>query len=203
MKMSLTIPFFIMLTNRCGGYVNALCFLITLVVIYNHSYGYFGVFYLGILLAKYRYYFINKLKQINATVLILISVIALYMYNISFLSFIPYGDNQHPFAFFWRDYTTCIGGCIISLLALSSNQISNLLHAKPFMFLGEISYSFYLLHLPIIITICSLVGSISLSGPIIIFIGAASLSLILGYLSYLFIEVPFQKLGKRIIDKLF
>ena len=201
MKMSLIIPFFIILANRCNFYWNILFFILTLIIIYNHSYGYLGIFYLGILLAKYRFYLIDKLNNIHVAMLVAIGVIALYMYNVSFLSFIPYGDKLHPFAFFWRDYTTAIGGGVILIISLCNTHVISLLNARPFVFLGRISYSFYLLHLPIIITICSLVGSVLLHGQVAIFISAIFLSFLLSYLSYLFIEIPFQKLAKQLVSK--
>ena len=203
MKISLVIPFFIMLVNRCNLYFNVLFFVLTNMIIYNHSFGYLGIFYMGIVLAKYRFYLIKKLNNIHLLLLAFVGIIAIYLYNISFLSFMPYGDKRHPFAFFWRDYTTAISGCTILIISLCKTSFVDILNAKPFIFIGRVSYSFYLLHLPIIITICSLVGSASLCGKLIILITAIFLSLIMAYFSYLFIEVPFQKLAKQLAAKWF
>ncbi|MFD0750773.1 acyltransferase family protein [Mucilaginibacter calamicampi] len=203
MKMSLIIPFIIMLVNRCNWYLNLLFFLLVNVMIYNHTFGYLGIFYLGILLAKYRYQVIDKLNNIHFGIMLLIGLVSIYLYNISLLSFIPYGDKLHPFAFFWRDYTTAVGGCIILIISLCNTPLVSVLNAKPFVFLGRISYSFYLLHLPIIITVCSLVGSALLYGQIAILILSIVLAFFLSYLSYLFIEVPFQKLAKQLVNKFF
>lgn len=69
---------------------------------------------------------------------------------------------------------------------------------QPFGLLGDISYSLYLLHIPVGITVLNLLASTGVpnSFNILIAIGA---SLIAAWLSYRFVEVPFQRLARQIL----
>jgi peptidoglycan/LPS O-acetylase OafA/YrhL len=201
MKMSFLLPFLIILVARNKLVFNLVLFVVILVVTYNHQTGFLGVFYLGILLAKYKTYLISKLSKANLAAIIALTLLAVFLYNISFEFFKPWGDRAHLFAYFWRDYLTAIGSCIIIIIPLSRNRVSAFLKAKPFLFLGDISYSFYLLHLPIIITICSLFASASVLSDELIFVSTLSLAFILSYFSFKYIEIPFQSFSKKLTAK--
>ena len=72
-----------------------------------------------------------------------------------------------------------------------------MLNTRVIQFFGKISYSLYLLHFPILLIVCSYTEpSVYLVFPISLII-----TLLLSYLSYEFIELPFIQLGKRIQTK--
>lgn len=201
MKMSLLLPFLIFLVARNKVVFNLALFVVILLVTYNHQTGFLGVFYLGILLAKYKTYFIDKLSQISPYFIIGLTLLAIFLYNISFEFFKPYGDRAHLFAYFWRDYLTAIGSCIIIIIPLSRKRASGFLLTKPFIFLGDVSYSFYLLHLPIIITVCSLFASNTLFNDELIFAITLTLAFVLSYFSFRFVESPVQRFAKKLTAK--
>jgi len=88
---------------------------------------------------------------------------------------------------------------LFMLIFIASSQCdSRLMHNKYIIFIGKISYSTYLLHFfvlnlivknsfPWVISLCLLI----------------SLTILISYLSYKFIEQPGQKLGKRLVNKYF
>jgi peptidoglycan/LPS O-acetylase OafA/YrhL len=202
MKMSLLLPFFIILVSRTSLIFNLACLLIILWLTYNHQTNFLGIFYWGILLAKYKAYFINKVSITGTIALLLLSLLAIFLYNISYEFYTAdTGDRLYRFPYFWRDYVTTIGGSVIIIITLSRLQLTAFLQNRLFKFMGEISYSFYLLHLPILIAICSLVASTSIAGKIAIFLLTAAISFVLSYLSYRYIETPFQRFAKRFTEK--
>jgi peptidoglycan/LPS O-acetylase OafA/YrhL len=93
------------------------------------------------------------------------------------------------------DWSTAIGVAIFIVFALSSTRISNVLFKKPFVFLGNISYSLYLYHSIVLLSFVSIFHSIL---PVyIIMLLAFGTSVIVGYLSYVFVEVPSINLFKK------
>ncbi|MGZ3754624.1 MAG: acyltransferase family protein [Mucilaginibacter sp.] len=195
MKMSLLLPLFIFITSRSNVYVNVLAFFITLFIVYGHQAGYLYVFYLGILMAKYKDVVIAKMKSLNTTIVFALLVVSLLLYNINFEFFKPYGDTVHTFGYFWRGALTALGSCVIILIAISRNKIAESLKGQTLTFVGNISYSFYLLHLPILITLCSLLASGSLVSYVMIFLLTFVSAVLLSLLSFQFIEQPFQRMA--------
>ena len=195
MKMSLLLPFFIFIASRSNIYINFLAFFITLSIVYGHQAGYLYVFYLGILMAKYKDALISKIKSLNTHIVFALLIISLLLYNINFEFFKPYGGTVHTFGYFWRGALTSLGSCVIILIAISRNKVAECLKGSIFTFVGNTSYSFYLLHLPILITLCSLFASVSLAGYLLIFILTFIFAIILSLLSYQFIEQPFQRVA--------
>ena len=201
MQMSLVLPFFIILVSKSKGWYNILFFIITLILIYNRFVGFLGVFYLGILIAKYRHYFVDRVKNLSTWVLIILICICIVAYNIGGWMPYNYKDHSHPFQFFWRDYANTLSCCIIIIIVISKTRTAVLLTNKTFIFLGDISYSFYLLHLPILITVTSLCSAVFLPG-LFIFLCSLAAAIIVAYLSFRFIEKPFQWYAKVLVKKL-
>jgi len=203
MKMSLLLPFFIVIVSRSNVFFNLLFFLITIGLIYNHQAGYLSVFYLGILLAKYKDYLTAKFRSVSIALVIAAMIFSLFLYNINFEFFKPYGDFTHVFGYFWRDMASAIGSCILIIIAISRKRIANILETRFFIFAGDISYSFYLIHLPILITICSFFSSRSAISNIYIFLSVIILAFVISYILFQFIEKPFQAYAKKLVKRKF
>src|SRR3984957_6435545 len=97
----------------------------------------------------------------------------------------------------------CISQCITAfgaggLMIVSMNSASSkrVLHWPPIHFLGQISYSLYLLHYVVLLYCVHLLyGKVSLWGILcLIFV----LSIFVSWLSYRFIEVPSMNLGRKL-----
>jgi peptidoglycan/LPS O-acetylase OafA/YrhL len=87
------------------------------------------------------------------------------------------------------------------VVAISRSRAAGFLHSRLFTFLGDVSYSFYLLHLPLLITISSLFANRVALSPLFIFVSMAVLALLISYLSFIYIEKPFQVLAKRLTER--
>jgi len=98
-----------------------------------------------------------------------------------------------------HDWFVLFGSTLFILLSLSSKLLSKILHLKPILYIGKISYSLYLYHLVILIGMMQLFyGEIPLG---IIWLITLALSLVVGSLSYTYIELPSIRVGKRIANK--
>ena len=104
---------------------------------------YIGMFLAGALIAKHRITIIQFYRSLPRLehYLILAAGIVLYTYqstfpNISRFYINPINNNA----------IICIGASIILITTLSSSRLSRILQKKPLLFLGKISYSFYLYH---------------------------------------------------------
>lgn len=142
-------------------------------------------FYMGMMTYRYGSHFkcLAKLKFLP---------IYLALYAILYFAF----GSQLVYHEYLRNITSGIGSVGFILLALYSPKVTKFLEHKVLLFYGKISYSFYLLHMPLtFILIYSLRNFISLDTiRILVFIIAS----ILAYASYLLIEKPFMSLGKMI-----
>jgi peptidoglycan/LPS O-acetylase OafA/YrhL len=100
---------------------------------------------------------------------------------------------------FFNDWLIAGGVLIFIVIALSSNKVSIILRNKVFSFLGDISYSLYLFHFVILTALLNLLyGKINTG---LIFVITISLSIIVAWISYKYVEIPSVKLGKIIVKR--
>lgn len=90
------------------------------------------------------------------------------------------------------------GLAIILILILSKDKVRNILSKKPLIFLGRISYSFYLWHL---ILLYLLVVTLDMLHPALFFLIYVVLTIVISALSYISIEKPFLKMKILPSDK--
>jgi peptidoglycan/LPS O-acetylase OafA/YrhL len=94
------------------------------------------------------------------------------------------------------DWFILIGACIFVIIALSSQNLIKFLLTKPVRFFGKISYSMYLYHLPILMSLLFLLSK--KINIIAIYIIAFLLILIVSTLSWYFVENKCISLGKTL-----
>jgi peptidoglycan/LPS O-acetylase OafA/YrhL len=157
---------------------------------------YTAMFIIGALLAKHRESLIN----------ITIKYKLIYIYiPVSFICFtypdIPYiiigkllGSVNYNIYLISLDWIIAIGSALIVLLALSSSMFSKFLLKKPVHFLGEISYSLYLVHPVVLISIVQILDN-KLPHPLILIISFV-LAICFSWLFHQIVEVPSIRLGK-------
>lgn len=171
MRFALLFPILLYLVNLSPvkvGVVIALLIGISMVLIgfkftytlgYNNSYGhtvyYFYMFTLGGLLARHKGVLIawyRKLPGFNKSVGL---IIALLLYNYSNLMgilldglILPY-DWKTTVIDAVRDAGTVIASCYFMIAAISAENRGSILTGKMPLFLGKISYSLYLVHVPV------------------------------------------------------
>ena len=142
---------------------------------------------MGIILAlnqKFIFEIINKKN--NYIVSLLLFILASFLYSI-----------RYSVSFLISDYKLNISilGCMLFLLlAMKNGLFKSFLNSKFILFLGKISFSFYLFHFPILLVVSSFFSNH------FFFILPISLifSFLFGYLGYNFIEIPFIVIGKKI-----
>lgn len=86
------------------------------------------------------------------------------------------------------------GLALLLLIILSSTKIQSMLSFKAFVFLGRISYSFYLTHLIVLFLLLSLLPNLN---PAVFLIIYAAVTTLISALMYVQIEKPYIKMGKR------
>lgn len=142
-------------------------------------------FYMGMLTYRHgnKFCWLAKLRLLP---------IYLILYAILYFAY----GNQLVFHEYLRNITSGIGSIGFILLALYHPRVTKFLEHKILVFYGKISYSFYLLHMPItFILIYSFRNYLALDIiRILVFISTS----IVAYLTYLFIEKPFMRLGKKL-----
>lgn len=97
------------------------------------------------------------------------------------------------------DYVHGVGSAGLIILAFSMGRLGRMLSQKPLVWLGRVSYSLYLIHLPVIYIVSQTKLSTwpILPSSIIVI----SVSLILSEIMVRTIENPFIALGKRLANK--
>jgi len=99
-------------------------------------------------------------------------------------------------------------GLTLAILTLSTSMImafySNLLNKSAFIFLGNISYSLYLLHVPIGGRIINIAKRYDLSEPVkvLVIFFAMAVSIFAAWIFYIYVEKPSHKWSQRIKLKL-
>lgn len=177
------VPFIFMLYKKWGGYF--------FVILYSLSVVYmFGVDYIGI--SKLLVQFPAQLRLFLVGILLYIIFDKLNSRNIyslailSLISIIMFVDNNY-FKFIF--YPFAVGILVIFLVYFVKTIKINF----------DFSYSFYILHFPVIQL--ALYFGVNPSNPIVSFIVLFLVILVLSYFSEIFIEKKFVSIGKDIVKK--
>ncbi|MEK4581196.1 MULTISPECIES: acyltransferase family protein [Bacillus] len=159
---------------------------------------YSSMFIIGALLAKNREYLVSKIINLKAKYLLLPLGLLFFSYpRIPFMLLSKLiGEIDYELYLIIIDWYICFGAVLIILSALSSKLFSKLLLIKPVQFIGEISYSLYLVH-PIVLltTVHIFYGKISV--PLILLISFI-FTMVVSVLCYKFIEIPSIKIGRKL-----
>ncbi len=83
-------------------------------------------------------------------------------------------------------------GLTLISMHLGNNYLRHIFTFKPFIFCGVVGYSWYLLHMLVI----QFLNEFGIEPWVRFFLGTALISLV-SYISYIFVEEPFIKLGKK------
>lgn len=164
-RISIIFPFLVLLVLRLKWYqslLSAIIFSVIGVIIafsgfdvsqgYLNSYAYtihyVAFFIAGSLLAINKNIITKWFNKFNLKVQISILVLGVCIYTLQngLGYFVEIGGNL-----FIREWFISIGAGVLIIVTISANWVSILLSKEPIKFLGKISYSLYLYHLPIMI----------------------------------------------------
>jgi len=112
---------------------------------------------------------------------------------------ILYGNREvfHTDNRILASYLTAVGAALIILFALRSAAARAFLSSPPVKFLGDISYSFYLMHYPILMLVTSIIYP--LSGSLLAsWLAGFAASIVISTLTYRYVEIPCIGLGRRL-----
>ncbi|EEL34477.1 O-acetyl transferase [Bacillus cereus Rock3-28] len=112
-----------------------------------------SMFMVGMLLFKYQeklIYSYRNMKKFKKGFLIALGII-LYLYSI-----LIYGLSRNDTTFLLKDWGVVIGVSIFIIMAMSNLKVKAFLNKSVFVYVGEISYSIYLCHFPIMMVLFKL-----------------------------------------------
>jgi peptidoglycan/LPS O-acetylase OafA/YrhL len=108
-------------------------------------------------------------------------------------------SGPHVYTSLWLDALYDLGAAMVIILALDVRSFAALLDRSVFQWIGRISYSLYLIHLPVLLTLFYvLLGHVPF-----VFVAALAIisSLVAATLMHRFVEVPAINLGRRITQR--
>ena len=100
-----------------------------------------------------------------------------------------------------------LAGFLSLLIPCNTSGLKKLLLSRPLIFMGRISYSFYLLHLPVLVVTYSIIINkftrlLYLDkywiSPVLLFLLSSSVAIILAAFSEKYVEMPFNAIGHRL-----
>lgn len=199
--MSVLLPFFIMIVARGSAMLNIILLFAIIYLTYQHDAWALPVFYTGILMAKYKVYLVGNVGAWSVFRLIIIVCTAILLYNNGYEFSIFIQSIALSAKYTFSSYLMAMGSCIIIIIVLARANISAFFQRRIFTFLGDISYSFYLIHVPLLLTTTSLLINRYALSPIYIFLLTLLLAVGISYLMFIFIEKPFQKIAAKLTRK--
>lgn len=150
-----------------------------------------GLFILGALLAKHRFALIQVYQRLPHWSHYLLFAGGVIGYTAGWWL---YGAGLLHFLSFFTDALATLGAAVLLVLALASPRLSELLLRKPLPFLGKISYSLYLYHAVVVLTLINLLyGLLNLW---LILLLAFLLTFLVTLGAYYGVEAPAIALGR-------
>ncbi|KQX51975.1 acyltransferase family protein [Paenibacillus sp. Root444D2] len=163
---------------------------------YVASLNYTAMFIIGALLAKYRSHIAQKFTSLSNKIKVLAIAFGLVSYLFVHPSFVI--NAFHTIPPFYRtvidSWFVTLGAVVLIIFAINSTFMSRVLRIHFVNFLGKISYSLYLIHIVIFLSMFQLLRGVLPTGMILI--ASLFISFVVATLMYHFIEKPSIKLGR-------
>jgi peptidoglycan/LPS O-acetylase OafA/YrhL len=155
-------------------------------------------FIMGALLAKYRTEIADGYQKLAGWMKGLLFAAAVLLYTFHWLF---YSSAYHlNFRYYREDILISLGGCVFIVFALNSSIVKTILSHKLNLFLGKISYSLYLFHFVVLL---SVLHSWNGKLPLMVLLGLSfALSFVAATISYYAIERTSIRLGSRMVSQL-
>lgn len=193
MKMSIILPIFIFFLQKWNGLVSQVVLLSISLILSNLSgkFEFLPLFIVGLVLSK-NWRTFEVIKNFSNLKLLLLFILAIALIGNRFI--MPFNHNPHFYSLI-----TALGAALIILIAIYGGGVNKALKLPAVDFIGKISYSFYLYHLPILLVTLSFLYPIYES---ILFSAIVSflITLFVSFISYLFIESNSMMLYRNISE---
>src|ERR1700722_15491374 len=206
LKGSVLVSIAVILLKRKHSLLTLGLFLLILVFIGTGYY--YASFCIGIMIANYEGACQARLQRTNGTMKLIGLVLALLFYQCHTYEIECFGFEPALLKIGWVITSLGCGG--ILLFIMTNEPAKKILSSRPFVFLGRISYSVYLVQF--IIIMCLLpplihwLNLLGISSPLVIFclvvVASVSVCVLISAFTYRFIEVPAINLGHRLTKKI-
>jgi peptidoglycan/LPS O-acetylase OafA/YrhL len=146
---------------------------------------------LGILLARHRAAAVRALQALPRAGRLGLWVLSYLLFQVRWLT--PAPDRV-------CDWATGLGAALLMALVLASPRVQAFLCRRPLAWLGEVSYSLYLAHLPVLLSILHLAPAHL--PPALLMLPVLPISLLLAALLHRWVERPAMDLGRRLAARI-
>jgi peptidoglycan/LPS O-acetylase OafA/YrhL len=85
-------------------------------------------------------------------------------------------------------------------LSVTESWVKRMLGIRPLVWLGQRSYSFYLVHVICLNIVMRIFNSATVPGAVAVIAGGIALAAAVAAISYRVIEEPFRRYGKKLLD---
>lgn len=213
MRISLIFPLLFVLTNKLSkhSFIILALFLLVLPKVAQKlchiekindlitTLGFIPCFMLGIAIAKYRTEIVAWWKRQHRMMHVAVLTLGVLCYTAPNLwSGVPHYQRYQIGVLITG--LAVLGSCVFITAALSSSIVERFLRHRALVFLGQISYSFYLYHAVILMGVLNLTRA-AIPMPIIFILSLAG-AVLISALSYWFVELPSIALGKSLTSRL-
>jgi peptidoglycan/LPS O-acetylase OafA/YrhL len=166
----------------------------TLFMQFQESIFYCTFFIFGAILSKYRSN-LTILNDIGALSRITLWVLTVILINNRWLDVVFNIKSSQL-----EDFVSMIGILLLFTLVLTSNKANQLLTKKPLLWLGQVSFSLYLIHIPVLMLTTIFLSKLM---PLeLTFILVPFICLPIAHYTHKYIEIPSNKWGRLISKKI-
>ncbi len=209
LRISLFFPFLLILTRRFPIAMTASATFLFMILSAGHAYNFLfggihdsfaaGVVYSAAQTIRYALFFIlGILLAMNAEAIQAI-LIKNKILKVS-LVFFAWFALALPYTKAYIDLSYALGAFVMLAFCMVSESVKQMLRHPMLVWCGKISYSLYLIHLVVLLSLIhSMYGKLPM--VVIVFI-AIPCSLVAAFMTNKWIELPFNDLGKRLATKL-
>jgi peptidoglycan/LPS O-acetylase OafA/YrhL len=197
MRMSLMFPLFLLAMRGVrswrGGVLSlaaALAISLGAPRLGIHTFTYLPMFIGGAVVAALRSSLLPWAARLRPVAAFALAALALFLYDIRFSLF------GLRFDYYASDLVMALGSALLVLLVAGRAGWGQRLCSRPIAFLGRVSYSFYLIHLPILMLLASYLDPLVHSMALCALVGLP-LSLAASDVLQRLFEAPFHELGRR------
>jgi peptidoglycan/LPS O-acetylase OafA/YrhL len=160
---------------------------------------YIGFFILGALLAKYRIALHEYYRRLSTSLKMALAFVAILSYTYTWW-FLPHTSISGYLHYtFIDDWVIGFGSAIFIVFAINSRLAGRLLQLKAIKFIGRISYSLYLFHMSVLLSLFQLLHDKVGNG--VLCVAVFFLSILLAAIMYYLVELPSGILGKVLTQK--
>ncbi|WDL95322.1 acyltransferase family protein [Alicyclobacillus sp. ALC3] len=161
---------------------------------------YIMMFMVGALIARNRSNLGRLFTHIATPTKVVVGIFGLICYSVH--DYLSWKLQEYGYGtlgpFLLTDWVVVIGAAILIVTAITNKNVSRTLLFPPFKFLGKISYSLYLFHFIVILTLMKIFphAPFYIIDPCVV-----SISILIGSIAHYLIESPSMKLGKLLTAK--